>query len=668
MLRTDLTASLSDGRVWVSFAIALALSAGCLLVGTWTARRVGLLSRDAPLGESLGVGLSVGLLVLATFWAALSSGGRSAFTPVAVALAIGIATAAWSRGRRPTPSETDQAPQSLASTGRSSRPIPVLGLFAAVAFILLVGLLYGVTIAPSPRDGVQPVEFMDEAYYSVLGADLARTGTESIYSPSGFDELPNLPSQTWYHWGEMWIAAAVITLTGMDPVLVRHYAVLPVVLLAAATLTGTLVRRLTGTSSTGAFLFGAAASLFLAPVPLPGPLFASWAAGLIFAITLYGLGAVAVLLVMYLVLTGRGFSPPSWGRTIFSGGAVASLIPSHVVLAVLALVGFVGAIALDRVRDRRSPMTFLPNPSGWKRTVAATAAIATLTGAWGLWTGHGVGTSGMSNSVVPFNNSWWASLGLISLGAGTFLAIPGAWLTMRGSGPVALRGLFAGTVVLLLFGAVVWGARLGDFTMFHVFFGGLAAFGTPAAAVAAWTLWSRWRDAGRMRLAAAAFLACAFQLEIGAVSAVYHLYGFSANDYDPIPQSLLSSIASLETDAKLAYVCREREEVAFWDPRLASITAHTGRRVVPMCFQAELFGLLNETPLSRQTASPLFASAPQRALYPRSKAQPSPASVTAFLREHGIEYIYVDRVHPNSIVPDAITIARSGEFRILRVP
>ena len=43
---------------------------------------------------------------------------------------------------------------------------------------------------PSPRDGVQPLEFMDEAYYAILGADLAETGTETMYSPSGFTRHP----------------------------------------------------------------------------------------------------------------------------------------------------------------------------------------------------------------------------------------------------------------------------------------------------------------------------------------------------------------------------------------------------------------------------------------------------------------------------------------------
>ena len=77
-----------------------------------------------------------------------------------------------------------------------------------------MALLYGSTIVQSPRDGVQPLEFNDTAYYSVLGADLAKTGTEAIHTPSGFAIIEGLPTQTWYHWGELWLASAVITVFG----------------------------------------------------------------------------------------------------------------------------------------------------------------------------------------------------------------------------------------------------------------------------------------------------------------------------------------------------------------------------------------------------------------------------------------------------------------------
>ena len=57
--------------------------------------------------------------------------------------------------------------------------------------------------------------------------DLAKTGTETIYSPSGFDQIDGLPAQTWYHWGELWLAAAAISIFGMAPLDARHFVVLP---------------------------------------------------------------------------------------------------------------------------------------------------------------------------------------------------------------------------------------------------------------------------------------------------------------------------------------------------------------------------------------------------------------------------------------------------------
>ena len=65
----------------------------CLLFGIWLARFVGLLPPDAPAGETLGVGLASGLMVVAAVWAAIGSGGRSSFTPVAVGFAVAIVLA-----------------------------------------------------------------------------------------------------------------------------------------------------------------------------------------------------------------------------------------------------------------------------------------------------------------------------------------------------------------------------------------------------------------------------------------------------------------------------------------------------------------------------------------------------------------------------------------------
>jgi hypothetical protein len=90
--------------------------------------------------------------------------------------------------------------------------------------------------------------------------------------------------------------------------------------------------------------------------------------------------------------------------------------------------------------------------------------------------------------------------------------------------------------------------------------------------------------------------------------------------------------------------------------------------MVPMCFQAETNGALTGTQMSPDIPSPLFQLAPQRELYPDSKAQPSAAAVAAFLKTHGIEYIYADAMHPNTLIPDAIPILTSGETQLLRIP
>ena len=155
------------------------------------------------------------------------------------------------------------------------------------------------------------VENRDEAFYAVLGRDLATTGTETNLRRRVSPSSPGLPTQTWYHWGELWLASAAITIFGTAPLAARFFVVLPIVLLAAAALTGTLVRRMArhrfaGAPTSSAFV----ACLFLAPVPLiPGPFFSSWAVGMIFGITLYGLGAVAALLALYSIVV-LGSRPP----------------------------------------------------------------------------------------------------------------------------------------------------------------------------------------------------------------------------------------------------------------------------------------------------------------------------------------------------------------------
>ena len=210
-------------------------------------------------------------------------------------------------------------------------------------------------------------------------------------------------SQIWYHWGELWLASLVVNLLGVTSLAARSFVVLPVLLLAAATLTGTLVRRVTGTTSRGAFVFGFLACLFLAPVPLlSGPFFGDWAVGLIFGITLYGLAAVAVLLAMYglTVLTDR---PPTWALAGFVGTTFALLLPAHLILALLAIVGVGAAVTVHAARSLRAARRLPAVSQLWRRTLIWSAVALVVTLVWGALTGHGVGGSGASAGVSPFN-------------------------------------------------------------------------------------------------------------------------------------------------------------------------------------------------------------------------------------------------------------------------
>ena len=131
---------------------------------------------------------------------------------------------------------------------------------------------------------------------------------------------------------------------------------------------------------------------------------------------------------------------------------------------------------------------------------------------------------------------------------------------------------------------------------------------------------------------------------------------------------MLDAIRTLPPDAKVAYACQPLEEDGFWYPSEGALAAHTGRDLVPMCFEAETFPRLTGATLSPDIPSPLFRWAPQRTLYPTASTVPSASDVAAFLRDNGIDYIYADPLHPNTLVHGAIPIAQSGDAQLLRIP
>ncbi len=161
---------------------------------------------------------------------------------------------------------------------------------------------------------------------------------------------------------------------------------------------------------------------------------------------------------------------------------------------------------------------------------------------------------------------------------------------------------------------------------------------------------------------------CGIQLELGFANGIVRLQGFGPSGYEPIPIALLEAISQLPSDAKLAYSCQPFDEVAFGTPQLLSIDAHAGRRVVPMCFEAEFPSTLLGAEPSLAVVSQFFRAAPQLALYPNATARPSSSSVIGFMKEHGIDYIYADARHPNTLVSGAVPVAGSGEAEILQVP
>ncbi len=158
------------------------------------------------------------------------------------------------------------------------------------------------------------------------------------------------------------------------------------------------------------------------------------------------------------------------------------------------------------------------------------------------------------------------------------------------------------------------------------------------------------------------------QLELGVATSVRELRLFGPHDYSPIAIGLLDAIGRLPSDARLAYACEPFEEIGFAGSKLLAIDAHTGRRVVPMCYEAEYLSGQVGAVLSLDVPNTFFRWAPQQVLYPSASAKPTSAEVAAFLKSHGIDYIYADDRHPNTLVDGAVPIARYGDGLVLRIP
>lgn len=647
----NLMAALADGRVWIALGVACLSVALMVPLGVFLARRTGLLGPDADAVETFAVGLALGLVWIAATWAAVASGGRSAYLPTAVAFLLAIAVGSGWSTIRPR------------LTGASAR-----GTLAVVAVLVGLGLLYATTIAPSPRNGQQPLEFFDVGFYSVLGADLAETGVETIYSPTGFEATPGLPEQTWYHWGEVWLAAAIIDLTGISPIHARHLVVLPVLLLAVAALVGALARR-AAARTTEYLIIAAAAALFLAPIPLVRDPEIEWLTrSIVVNITQYGLAAVVILLGIQLVHVRRPALATRSGR-ILAGAIAGALIASHIGLAAVAAAALVGvaaitlAIAVIRHEGRALGWsTTLRSVRGW----SVGLLVPSLTLIWGFGTGHGLGGLGGMQGIAPFDPAWRSA---------TLAALVGAGVLLVGVVPPVTRaamvrphaGLILGAAISLLVGVVTWGLLVSDLNMFHVFSGTFAVIVTPIAIIAVLAALQRLRAAGRSVAASLLLALILLQTMLSGMIAALQLQALGPIGAKVTAVSTLYALRVLPAGAKAAYACDPLENFAPWDASLIALDAHTGVRLIPMCFMADRARRILGRPLDEGIESPFFRRAEQRSLFPDADARPTSAAIRRFLADHEVGYIYADPWHPNTLVPDAELVYSTESTSIFRV-
>jgi hypothetical protein len=377
---------------------------------------------------------------------------------------------------------------------------------------------------------------------------------------------------------------------------------------------------------------------------------------------MYGLAAAVIALLVHLaIMRATGSS------VVFAATLSAALLPSHVALAVL--IAFAGAITIvvtwaARCLERRA----IVRPTGTGvQLLSAAVAMWTITFVHGTLTGHGVLGSGTSTLTQPFNGVWRTALVGVAAGSLGLLAIPAGALVLRSTHPTMATLCFAAALTVGG-GALAWGLRLGEFTMFHAFFGPLVLVGTPVAVAAVMALWDRLRARGRQRIALVLITAAVLQVELGVGSSLARLMDFSPHAYPPVPVAVLDTISALEPDAKLAYACNPGEEIAYWDPRLLSIDLHTGRRIIPLCHQTNALGVIVGGEAVRWETVPSFVYAPQSQLFPTRSARPPPEEVTAFMEREGIGYLYVDAVHPNTLVPEAVPVLVVGETMLLQLP
>ena len=198
-LAAELAITIANRDVWLSIGLGLLLGGGCLVFGIVG----GPIGRPARIRRPGRARRSASASAPGS-WCWPRGGPRSG--PVGGARSPRWPSGSpsrspwpWSqRARRPAAPRPDSAPAERdgadASHGNESaqRRSLVLTALAGGVFVVAVALLYGSTMTLSPRDGVQPIEKTDVAFYAVLGKGLAASGTEMNTFTSGFSDLPGV--------------------------------------------------------------------------------------------------------------------------------------------------------------------------------------------------------------------------------------------------------------------------------------------------------------------------------------------------------------------------------------------------------------------------------------------------------------------------------------------
>jgi hypothetical protein len=470
-----------------------------------------------------------------------------------------------------------------------------------------------------------------------------------------------LPFQAFYHWGELWLTALLLEIPAMTAMATRHLAVLPLIVVATCALTASVAAAGTrGARRTETLVVSAMAMLAIAPIPFVlAHHFDWWARPIGFSVTSYGLAYVLVALGVHSMLRGRR---PTRSGVVLIAALVAGLVAAHLLVAALAALGVaVAIVAMMALRPGATRTMVGLMDIGLACLIGGGAAAA-----WGFVTGHGFAIGGSMEGIEPFAPTWTRAIAFTAIGAGTLLVGPVLSLRGRSADP-RLAAVTAGAVAAVGAGALLWGLFIADFNTFHLYFGAVAVLLTPVAVIAVGQAIAVARVSGS-RVAGALIVLTLSQAAIGLAATAQRLYEFGPGNYDAVPVTMLDEIRQLPPEAKLAYACVNFEEVAIWDAALVSLVAHAGRPVVPMCFQSDPFSIQLDVPPDPARMNPFFRLAPQRSLYPTVDAEPTAADIEGFLREHGIDYIWVDPRHPNDLVPTAIEIARDGDFAIYQLP